>query len=63
MDEATPQPHPMMNRGKRKLPLGGVILIIVGALWLLNNMGFSWASSIWVPVIVIVIGLYIVTKR
>jgi len=55
------QPVTPAKRGK--LPLGGVILLIIGALWLLNNLGFSWADNIWIPVVIIVIGLYTITKK
>lgn len=51
------------RRPRRKFPVGGLIILIVGILWLLNNLGFSWAGNIWVPLIVIVVGLTIIIRR
>lgn len=60
---SSPQPSrpPIVQRQKRA-PLGGIILVVVGAVWLLQNLGYSWAKSIWLPLVLIVIGLYLVTK-
>ena len=49
------------NRG----PLGAVILIGLGVLFLLNNFDifrWSWTGRFW-PLILIVIGVYIAARR
>lgn len=50
-------------RPRRGKHFGGVILVIVGVAWLLQNLGFSWAKGIWFPLIIIALGLYIMAKR
>lgn len=62
MENNPTQPSPAPVK-RQKLPLGGVILIIVGVFWLLNNIGLNWADKVWVPAVVIVAGLYVITKR
>ncbi len=48
-----------------QVPLGAVILIAIGALFLLNTMGwfeFYWINRLW-PLILIVIGVWLFIKR
>ncbi len=51
------------RRNRRKWPMGGLIILIIGIVWLLNNLGLTWAGNIWVPLIVIVVGLTIIIRR
>jgi hypothetical protein len=46
-------------------PLGAIILILIGALFLLDNMGIfhmRWVGRMW-PLILIVIGLWMLFRR
>jgi len=58
-DVAAPAPHHV------GVPIGAVILIALGALFLLDNIGlfsFHWVGRLW-PVILIVIGLWMFDRR
>ncbi|MDD5040229.1 MAG: hypothetical protein PHY34_03700 [Patescibacteria group bacterium] len=47
---------------KKKIPIGAVILIIVGLIWLLDNW-FSWLNDVWFPLVIITIGVYLLYKN
>ena len=49
----------------RSLPFGAMVLIGIGFLFLLQNMGwfhFHWIGRLW-PLILIVIGLRMITRN
>jgi hypothetical protein len=67
MDPLPPPPPSFPGRGQRRSSgfWGGAILILVGAYFLLSNLGFLyWLSFdiVW-PVILIAIGIYLVLRR
>ncbi len=48
---------------RKKFPLGGVIILVVGIVWLLKGLGLNWADDTLVPSIVIVVGLALIFKK
>ncbi|MFH1171157.1 MAG: DUF5668 domain-containing protein [bacterium] len=58
------QPEQTPQRRKRT-PLGGIILLLIGILWLLQNLGLlgDWIRSAWLPIILIIVGVAIIAKR
>lgn len=62
MDMPSQQSPAPITRPKRP-PVGGVILLVVGVVWLLQNLGFAWAKGIWLPLLLIVFGAYLVAKK
>ncbi|HEV2386981.1 MAG TPA: DUF5668 domain-containing protein [Candidatus Acidoferrales bacterium] len=62
---ATPPPYPQHYRQYRNPIVGAVVLIAVGVLFLMGNMGWldaDWLGRFW-PVILIVIGVGLLVKR
>jgi hypothetical protein len=43
--------------------LGGIVLIVIGLIWLGNNLGWIEYDIPWVPVVMIVIGAYLILKH
>lgn len=60
MDQASPSPT---RSHEKRPPLLGIILLILGVVWLLNTMGFYWARGVWLPLLLIVFGIYLITKK
>lgn len=65
---AEPQAYPAANADARScnnnIPIGAVILIGLGCLLLLNNMGwFSFNMDLFVPLVLIAIGAWMFFKR
>jgi len=61
----TYQQPPAYDYRYRRGPTGAVILIGLGVLFLLNNLGlfrWGWTGRYW-PVILIIVGLYVAAKR
>jgi hypothetical protein len=47
------------------MPLGAIILIALGVLLLLDNLGvlsFRWTAEFW-PIVLIVIGIWLAVRR
>ena len=57
------QPEIVIQKKKKGFPLGGLIVLVVGIIWLLNGLGVSWATGVLVPAVVIVIGLALIIRR
>ncbi len=55
------------KQGKQNVKKGnnvfGIILIVIGLLWLLNNLGYNWAKGIWLPAVMIIFGAYLIYKN
>jgi hypothetical protein len=53
------------NCGPGGMPLGAIILIALGVLLLLDNLGvlsFRWTAEFW-PIVLIVIGIWLAVRR
>ena len=51
--------------GKRRGPhsiFGGAVLILIGLIWLGNNMGWFMNDIPWVPVVMIAAGVYLILR-
>jgi hypothetical protein len=62
---SAPVPPETYAPGPGGLPLGAVILIFLGVIFLLDNLGvlsFRWTAEFW-PVILIVIGIWLAVRR
>ncbi len=42
---------------RKKFPLGGVIILVVGIVWLLKGLGLNWADD------TLVVGLALIFKK
>lgn len=51
------------DQKKSKLTLGPILLIVVGILWLLSNLGYSWGEDVWIPTIIIIVGVWLIYKN
>ena len=57
---------PRRNREERRprhrhwFPIGGFILLVIGLVWLLNELNVFRINIPWVPLVVIVIGIGII---
>jgi hypothetical protein len=66
--EAVPMPPAAVQGascGPGGLPIGAIILIALGVIFLLDNLGvlsFRWTAEFW-PVILIVIGVWLAFRR
>jgi TM2 domain-containing membrane protein YozV len=63
----TSAPDPLLQRscGPGGMPLGAIILIALGVLLLLDNLGvlsFRWTAEFW-PIVLIVIGIWLAVRR
>lgn len=58
-------PMPPENFGRRPEPVGAIVLIAVGMLFLFSTMGvfrFDWIGRGW-PIIVIIVGVWLLVRR
>lgn len=46
-----------MRDNKKLLPIGALILIVIGGWWLAQDMGWLSTDISWLPILLIVIGL------
>lgn len=54
----------MLFRKKRtKFPILAVILLIIGLVWLVNDMGYLTVDLPWIPVILIVVAIGMIVNR
>lgn len=51
------------RRKNRVFPLAGVILLIIGIVWLLNELNIFMISIPWVPLVLIVIAISIIVNH
>jgi hypothetical protein len=51
------------NLKKVKISFWPIIMIITGIFWLLGNLGYQWVENIWLPVIIIIIGIYLIYRN
>jgi len=49
--------------GRRGIPIFWVFLLVVGVLWLLQDLGIITAKIPWWPVIIILIAVWMISKR
>ncbi|MFC1687120.1 LiaI-LiaF-like domain-containing protein [Patescibacteria group bacterium] len=64
MDEQQHEYHgDKPERSKPRITLGPILLIVVGVLWLLSNLGYSWGEDVWIPVIIIIVGVWLIYKN
>jgi uncharacterized membrane protein HdeD (DUF308 family) len=47
----------------RVFPLAGIILLIIGIVWLLNALNVFMINVPWVPLVVIVIGISLIVNH
>jgi hypothetical protein len=49
----------------RKTPglFWGIVLIVVGFIWLGDNLGWFWYDVPWIPIIMLVVGIFLVLKN
>lgn len=58
-------PLPVVQERASGLPIGAVVLIVLGVLFLLGNLGlfrFYWVGRLW-PVVLIAVGLWMFARR
>ena len=48
---------------KNKFPVLAVILLIVGIVWMLNELGYLIIDVPWIPVILVVIAIGMIANR
>jgi membrane-bound ClpP family serine protease len=48
---------------RAKFPVLGVLLLILGMVWLFNELGYPKINLPWIPVIVIVIAVAMIFNR
>ncbi|MBU0963629.1 hypothetical protein KKC06_01160 [Patescibacteria group bacterium] len=41
---------------------GPLLIILIGIFWLLGNLGIDWIGKIWLPIVIILIGIYALYK-
>jgi len=47
----------------KKIPVFGILLLIIGIIWILQDFALITIDIPWVPIIVILIALAIILKR
>lgn len=52
-----------MRHEKSLLPIGALILIVIGGLWLSQDMGWISSEISWWPVLLIVIGVGVLVNN
>ncbi|MBN1923524.1 MAG: hypothetical protein JW791_02055 [Nanoarchaeota archaeon] len=52
-----------MDKNKGVLPIGALVLILIGSLWLAQDMGWLSTSISWWPLLLIVIGIGIIVNN
>jgi TM2 domain-containing membrane protein YozV len=58
-----PPPPPYVPPPRDPTPTGAVVLIVLGALFLLGNMGWSFHIHRWWPVLLIGLGVWLFVRR
>ena len=58
-----PPPPPYVPPARDPTPTGAVVLIVLGALFLLGNMGLSFHIHRWWPVLLIGLGVWLFVRR
>lgn len=53
----------LFKKSKPKFPTLAVILLVLGAIWLLNDMGYLAIEISWVPLILIIVAVGIIINR
>jgi hypothetical protein len=48
---------------KSKFPILAVILLVVGIIWLVNELGYLAITIPWVPVVLIIIAVGLIINR
>lgn len=63
MEEKQQRNISQKRKPRFRFPLGAILLIIFGVTWLLANFGFAWVWKIWVPGVVIAVGVYLLLAK
>jgi len=58
-----PPPPVYVPPPRDNTPTGAIVLIVLGGLFLLSNMGFSWHLHRWWPVLLIGLGVWLFVRR
>jgi hypothetical protein len=48
---------------KRKFPTLAIILLVIGFVWFLNDLGFLAVNLPWIPLVLIVVALGIIINK
>lgn len=51
------------RKNKPKFPTLAVILLVVGAVWLLNDVGYLAINIPWIPLILIIVAVGLIINR
>jgi hypothetical protein len=52
-----------MDKKKRKFPTLAVILLVLGLLWLMADVGFLRMNIPWIPIVIIIIAIGMIINR
>ena len=54
---------PLFRKNKPKFPTLAVIILVLAAIWLINDLGYLIINIPWIPVILIVVAIGMIINR